>query len=103
MKRLLIFVGQPIYSLKDTCLGSGTVEKLVIFGVQKDVFAQKGGFEIKNRKSNRFNSTVKPPRDVLSDFYRTAIIGKQFRYLLKQSLIKTPVSPKPLCFEDTGK
>ncbi|MDY4245793.1 MAG: hypothetical protein SOX65_04850, partial [Porphyromonas sp.] len=39
-------------------------------------FAQKGGLEIKNRKSNRFNSMVEPPWYALSDFYRTAINQK---------------------------
>ena len=73
MKRLLIFIGQPIYSLKNTCLGNGTLEKLVIFGVQEGVLLKRGGLEIKNRKSYRFNSTVETPWYALSDFYRTAI------------------------------
>ena len=72
MKRQLIFIGQPIYSLKDTYLENGTVEKPVILEFKK-AFCSKGGLEIKNRKSNRFNSMVESPRYALSDFYRTAI------------------------------
>ena len=47
MKRLLIFIGQPIYSLKDTCLGNGTLEKLVIFGVQEGVLLKRGAWKSK--------------------------------------------------------
>ena len=61
MKRLLIFIGQSIYSLKDTCLENGTVEKPVIFGVLKGVLLKGGGLEIKNRKPNHFNSAIEPP------------------------------------------
>ena len=42
MKRMSIFIGQPIYSLKNICLGGNTVEKLVIFEVKK-TFCPKGG------------------------------------------------------------
>ena len=41
-ERLSIFIGQPIYSLKDICLRDDPVEKIGIFGIQKRRFAQKG-------------------------------------------------------------
>ena len=47
MKRLLIFIGQPNYSLKDTCLGNGALEKLVIFGVQEGVLLKRGAWKSK--------------------------------------------------------
>lgn len=41
-ERLSIFIGQPIYSLKDICLRDDPVEKIGIFGVQEGVLL-KGG------------------------------------------------------------
>ena len=71
---MFIFIGQPIYSLKDICLGGDTVEKPVIFGVQEGVLLKRGGLESKIRTLNCFNSAIEPPRYALSDFYRTAMI-----------------------------
>ena len=42
-----IFIGQPIYLLKDTCLKNGTLEKTVIFGVQEGVLLKKGAWKSK--------------------------------------------------------
>nr|WP_311521985.1 hypothetical protein [uncultured Porphyromonas sp.] len=47
MKRLLIFIGQPIYSLKVTCLGNGTVEKTGIFEIQKGILLKRGAWKSK--------------------------------------------------------
>ena len=74
VKRMSIFIGQPIYSLKNICLGGDTVEKPVIFEGQEDVLLKGGGLESKIRKLNRFNSAIEPPRYALSDFYRTAMV-----------------------------
>ena len=38
-----IFIGQPIYSLKNICLGGDTVEKPVMFEGQEDVLLKRGG------------------------------------------------------------
>lgn len=87
MKRLSNFIGQPIYSLKDVCLGGDTVEKPMIFGGQEDVLLKGGGLENKIRKLNRFNSAIESPRYALSDFYRTAMIAK--RLLCRNSRIES--------------
>ena len=50
MKRMSIFIEQPIYSLKNICLGGDTVEKLVIFEVKK-TFCPKGGLGKQNQKA----------------------------------------------------
>ena len=42
VKRMSIFIGQPIYSLKNICLGGNTVEKPVIFEGQEDVLLKRG-------------------------------------------------------------
>ena len=51
MKRQLIFIGQPIYSLKDTCLENSTVEKPVIFGVLESVLLKGGAWKSKIESS----------------------------------------------------
>ena len=42
-----IFIGQPIYSLKDTCLKNGTLEKPVIFEGQEGVLLKRGAWKSK--------------------------------------------------------
>ncbi len=51
VKRMSIFIGQPIYSLKNICLGGDTVEKLVIFEGQEDVLLKRGGLGKQNQKA----------------------------------------------------
>ena len=51
MKRMSIFIGQPIYSLKNICLGGDTVKKLVIFEGQEDVLPKRGAWKAKSESS----------------------------------------------------
>ena len=51
VKRMSIFIGQPIYSLKNICLGGDTVEKPVIFEGQEDVLLKRGGLGKQNQKA----------------------------------------------------
>ena len=51
VKRMSIFIGQPIYSLKNICLGGDTVKKTVIFEGQEDVLLKGGGLGKQNQKA----------------------------------------------------
>ena len=46
VKRMLIFIGQPIYSLKDICLRDDLVEKTGIFGIQKGILFKRRTYSI---------------------------------------------------------
>ena len=60
MKRMSIFIGQPIYSLKDICLGGGTVEKSVIFEGQEDVLLKRGAWKAKSESSTASIQRLSP-------------------------------------------
>ena len=55
-----IFIGQPIYSLKDIYLGGDTIEKPVIFEGQEDVLL-KGGLGKQNQKAQPLQFRDCPP------------------------------------------
>ena len=60
MKRLSNFIGQPIYSLKDVCLGGDTVEKPMIFGGQEDVLLKGGAWKTKSESSTASIQRLSP-------------------------------------------
>ena len=60
MKRMSIFIEQPIYSLKNICLGGDTVEKLVIFEVKKTFCPKGGGWKAKSESSTASIQRLSP-------------------------------------------
>ena len=72
-----IFIGQPIYSLKDTCLKNGTLEKPIIFGVQEGVLLKRGAWKAKSESSTASIQRLSPLGMPFLTF-----IGQQYFYLL---------------------
>ena len=60
VKRMSIFIGQPIYSLKNICLGGDTVEKPVIFEGQEDVLLKRGAWKAKSESSTASIQRLSP-------------------------------------------
>ena len=55
-----IFIGQPIYSLKDICLGGDTVEKPVIFEGQEGVLIKRVAWKAKSESSTASIQRLSP-------------------------------------------
>ena len=55
-----IFIGQPIYSLKNICLGGDTVEKPVTFEGQEDVLLKRGAWKAKSESSTASIQRLSP-------------------------------------------
>ena len=77
-----IFIGQPIYSLKNIRLGGDTVEKPVIFEGQEDVLLKRGAWKAKSESSTASIQRLSPLGMPFLTF-----IGQQCYY----------VSVKPSC------